>query len=182
MKVKELRDIPEQWVQYCDTSYWISDQGRIKHIFKNGNERIIHGTKRTNSRGNKQIVAKVGTKFNYPIKDFIWEAFKGKKPKGKAICHKNGLYRDNSIYNLELVDVEQLGYKFGAKTTRTRMIVNLDTGEIFKGSREAGKKLYCSYQTILDCCNGKRNKSVVNVAWWNGEKGYRGDYIYEDEN
>jgi len=174
--------IPEQWKRYKDTDYYVSDQGRIIHKLKNGKEREIFGTRWRDykCKGSPQMVARVGSRHQKLIKNIVWETFKGEKPKGLLLVHKNGLYRDNSLYNLELMTPQECGRKYGGMTPRARKIINLDTGAIYRGIRGAGKGCFCSYQTITDICNGKVKRPCVNVFWWDGEKAYRGEYKYEE--
>ena len=35
--VRKIR-APEIWKQYLDTDYWVSDQGRVKRVYRSGKE------------------------------------------------------------------------------------------------------------------------------------------------
>ena len=55
-----------------------------------------------------------------------------------------------------------------ASANKMRNIGYYENGKLVKvysSSREVSKELYCSYQTILDKCNGIYKNSVVDVRW-----------------
>ena len=119
MQRKNVRNIPapEQWKRLRDTNYFVSDQGRVKHVYKNGHEYLVEGTLKISKRGNKQIVFKLNGR-QIAIKNVVWEVFRGKPPAGYRICHKNMRYRNNSLYNLQLCTVQECGSKYGGKNRR----------------------------------------------------------------
>ena len=165
---------PEIWKRYLDTDYYVSDQGRAKRIYANGREYEVGWW--NGKKVNPQMCMKINGKDIF-MKTIIWKTFKGEIPKGYLIAHKNGLKRDNSIYNLYLTKPKDLGIITGHKS-KSQKVINRSTGRIYRSAREAGKKLYCSYQTIMDICNGKTKKPLVDVYWWDdeNERAFRGKY------
>ena len=157
--LKRLK-VPETWRRYRDTDLYVSDQGRVKHVYRNGSETEVGWFSNRKNR-NPQMCVKVGRKDVY-IKTLVWETFRGDLPEGKSIIHKNGMKRDNSIYNLEAVSCSECGRRTGSRS-RSQKVADLDRKVIYKSARDAGRKLFCSYQMILDICNGKTKKPQLNL-------------------
>ena len=170
---------PEIWKQYLDTGYWASDQGRVKRVCKNGKEYEVGWW--SNRPNNPQMCIKIHGSEIY-LKTIVWKTFKGEIPKGYLIAHRNGLKRDNSIYNLYLTKPKDLGIITGHRS-RSQKVIDKSTGKIYRSAREAGRKLYCSYQTIMDICNGRTKKPMVDAYWWDEENqnAYRGKWRTYDE-
>lgn len=83
-------------------------------------------------------------------------------PEDVSLMHVNGLEEDWSIWNLKPVTKQQLG-KLRNRSIYARTVIKRDpkTMEIltyYRSAREAGRKNFCSYQTILDACNRKNKK------------------------
>lgn len=169
---------PEIWKRYKETDLFVSDQGRVKRVYRNGVETEVgwYDGRKTNP----QMTVKVGKKDVY-IKTIVYETFKGKPPEGYSIVHKNGLKRDNSIYNLEAISKQEHGRRTGP-TSHSQKVADLDRGVVYRSAREAGRKLFCSYQMVNDICNGKTKKPEFNLFWWNEEeeKAYRGKWIKQE--
>ena len=163
---------PERWRQYKDTDFYVSDQGRVKRIIK-GKEYELgffakHESKQTNT-------VKINNK-NIPIKNLVYELFKGEIPKGYYVVHKTGKH-DDSIYNLEAITVQEHGHRIG-KFGNSRKVADLDKRIIYRSASEAGRRLHCSRQVVCGICEGKRKKPMFNLAWYDAvnEKVYRGKY------
>lgn len=176
-KVKKIK-APEIWRQYLDTNYWASDQGRIKKVYKNGNEYEVMGYwhRRRTSRPRRMV--KIYGKEIF-FKTVIWVSFKGKVPDGYAVAHRNGLQNDNSLYNLYLTTPKELGEKTG-HISKSQKVINLDTGKIYRSAKAAGDDLSYHKQSIADICNNKRKRQPIpNLYWWNDEDeiAYRGKYV-----
>lgn len=171
--LKKIRE-PEIWKQYKNTNLYLSDQGRAKRVFKNGAEYEVGHMYKYSASG--QICLKMGKK-EVPIKNLVYELFKGKKPEGLYIVHKNGLKRDNSIYNLELRTKSEHGKITGAYSNAQK-VINKSTGIVYRSAREAGRKLYCSRQTVCEICNGERKKPIYDLYWLDedNEMIFRGKY------
>ena len=82
-----------------------------------------------------------------------------------------GLKTDDRLMNLTLLSKQEAGSMFASRSRR-RGIYKVDPENrnilaFYKSSREAAAKEYCSYQTILDSCNGKtrRNATGYSFVW-----------------
>ncbi|MCR0611208.1 hypothetical protein MKD05_08430 [[Clostridium] innocuum] len=82
-----------------------------------------------------------------------------------------GLKTDDRLMNLTLLSKQEAGSMFASRSRR-RGIYKVDPENrnilaFYKSSREAATKEYCSYQTILDSCNGKtrRNATGYSFVW-----------------
>lgn len=155
---------PERWKQYKDTDYWVSDQGRVFRRWKSKDTEIT-GYRRTRKKSSngKQIYVKFYGK-EKTLKNIIWETFRGPIPEGMMVVHKNGAATMNDLYNLELITQKESGQRYGHMSKR-RKIINLNTGKIYRGTRDAAAKLYISRQTVSDYCNGKIEKPAYRLAW-----------------
>ena len=79
-------------------------------------------------------------------------------PEGKVAYHINGEVTDNHLYNIGFTDRSSLGKKTGHKS-KSMAVFKIDKNgneiEVYRSAREAGKKNFMSYQTVLDRCNHK---------------------------
>ena len=154
----------ERWMQYKDTSYYLSDEGRVKHVLESGKVRILDGYRKTNWKGHSTWMIKIAGE-DLILKNIMWETFKGSIPKGYIVVHKNGCITMNDIYNLELITPEEAGKRYGGKTRLTRRVINKDNGKVYTGTRQAGEALNISRQTVSDYCNNKIKKPMYNLKW-----------------
>lgn len=161
-KVDRIKE-PERWKHYVD-NVWVSDQGRAKRVFKNGNEYLTGFY----DRYHKQMIVQIGTR-NRNIKNMVYEAFVGKVPEGCYIVHKNGLKKDNSLYNLEMVSKSENG-KRTAHKARSHKVVDIKTRRVYKSARDAGRKLHCSNQMVYNIVNGVTKKPEFALYWWDEEE------------
>jgi len=152
--------LPEQWKRVNDTDLFVSEQGRIKHVYKNGNEREVTGYERKKDHvyvfkvnGKEKILARV-----------VWETFRGSIPKGYSIVHIDGNIHHNNIGNLKMMSSYEIGKVYGGQTKRTMYFRDNNTGNVYKGSRLTAKVLNCSCQTVLDAANGKFKNACINVT------------------
>lgn len=175
--IKPLIGVPEQWKRYKNTDYYISDQGRVKHRFKNGIEYEVGFFDTRHS--NKQMVCKIDG-IDTRISKLVYETWIGKIPKGVAVVHKNGLKKDNSVYNLKLMKFEELGKMCGSKA-RSQKVYSKENNKIYKSARAVERHLPISRQTVADICNGKTKKPCMDLYWYNEEEHeiYRGKYRKE---
>ena len=84
--------------------------------------------------------------------------FLGPVPEGCVPYHKNGMQTDNNINNIEYISKKDLGKKTGAAAKR-RPVAKIDSNgeivQVYSSAREAARKNFMSYQTVIDRCNGK---------------------------
>ena len=105
----------EFWKEYKD-GYFFSNFGRVKHVYKNGNERLLKPF--THHSG--VIVIKIHCK-PHTISRIIYELFEGPIPEGYSILHKNRIRSDNSIANLKLATKNEVGSYSGFRTNKKKL-------------------------------------------------------------
>lgn len=89
----------EEWKQYKDTQFYVSNMGRVKNILT---KNILKGNVREN--GYLRVGLRIDKKIiSYNIHNLVWLVWKGKQ-KG-VINHINGDKQDNRLDNLE--DISQ---------------------------------------------------------------------------
>lgn len=166
---------PEQWRRYKDTDFYVSDQGRVKRIIKDREFELGFYDP------TKQVTYVKIDKKNHIVKNLVYELFKGKIPDGYYVVHKNGMLRDDSIYNLEAVTVQKHGSRVG-KYGNAQKVADLDKRIIYRSASEAGRRLNISRQSICHICRGMTKNPVYNLAWYDAEneKVYRGEWRNAD--
>lgn len=102
-----------------------------------------------------------GHRKEFKVARVVWETFNGPIPKGMSIYHIDGMFTNNNLFNLGMMSKKDLGMKTGQKG-RAKIVMKVDTDgecvEIYKSAREAARKNFMSYQTVLDRCNHKVQK------------------------
>lgn len=150
----------EFWKEYKD-GYFFSNFGRVKHVYKNGNERLLKPF--THNTG--VTVIKIHCK-PHTVSRIIYELFEGPIPDGCSILHKNRIRSDNSIANLKMATKNEVGRYSGYRANRKKVIIYDATHDCYyKSTREASKKLHISKQTVSDYCNRKTKKPMFDLSW-----------------
>lgn len=109
-----------------------------------------------------------------PLLGLLARTFLGSPPPDHVPYHKDGIKSNNYIHNIAYISRRELGKRSGAKAKRMPVAKLNRFGniiEVYKSAREAARQNYCSYQTIIDRCNGKVKKPFGNI-----------DFAWEDEN
>ncbi len=149
------------WRQIEDTNYYIDVNGRIKKVYKNKNQKIL----RTYRKGSIQIIKINGKQRN--VARLVVESFYRKLKKDEVVVHVNGIILDNRLENLKIMKRKEAGKITGA-LAKQKTILLMENGEIkqiFKGTREAEKKLFISRQTVSDYCNDKVKHKMYDLIW-----------------
>ena len=157
------QDGPFWWrnVPGYDGKYQVSPDGEIRRVYGSGLVCELTPFKRKKRKSSVWLFVKLtrnGISKDIPLHKVIADTYLGKAPVGKVVRHKNGLFYDNRVENLEYIDREKLGKKTGGASLRMTVFKIDQAGnviEIYKSAREAGKANYMSYQTVLDRCHGK---------------------------
>lgn len=149
---KKIEESKEEWKQYLDTDFWVSNMGQVKNK-RTGN--ILKG----NIRENGYI--RYGLRYDGKIHSFnghnlVWLVWKGKQQ--GVINHINGDKLDNRLQNLE--DVSQSENLIKANIPSRTPICNSLTsnGEIIKIFSSQGQA--AKYYNI--------NAGSINKAVYNG--------------
>ena len=158
----------EVW-ELVDTTknLYISNMGRVKRIYANQRERMLKPYLR---KGVPPYLIKMNKK-EVKVAQLVWRAFHGIYDTRRYSLIHTGLKTDDRLMNLTLLSKQEAGSMFASRSRR-RGIYKVDPENrnilaFYKSSREAAAKEYCSYQTILDSCNGKtrRNATGYSFVW-----------------
>lgn len=170
MEIKKCDLVLEVWKQVRGTSnMFVSNMGRVKKVYK-FKERIFKPYYRKHK---PPYLVKVNGQ-EIKVAKLVYNTFVGEYDGSQyAVLHKV-MRNDDSLINLILVDKKTLGKLTGGRTKKAQGIYKCKKEEkliydFYKSSREAAKKNYCSYQTILDICNGKTKKNCTgyDFVWQN---------------
>jgi len=84
------------------------------------------------------------------------------------VIRRNGILVDSHVDNLELSTYHKRSVVTGG-TSRNKPVELLDDDGVvidsWSSARKAAKDLFVSYQTVMDICNRKTRKKLVNVRW-----------------
>lgn len=138
-----------------DGKYQINYFGEIRRALKNGKYKTLPGyIKKSNNRHVVKIDYKEKT-----VLSLMRDTFIGELPKGYVVYHKNGILTDEILSNIGIIKRSDLGKLTGTRNDQSFAIVKINSdGEIvdfYKSAREAGRKNFMAYQTILDRVNRK---------------------------
>lgn len=159
--------------------YEASFLGQIRRTYKTKPPRILSQYEKGGERqGSRKLFVKLtksgetGKEMN--VAQMVYMTHIGAIPNGFVVVHKNGSFADNCANNLILMSQIELGRKYGIRSKKKSVIKMSEDGEvveIYYSAREAARKNYMSYQTVIDRCNGVVKKSVAPDGF---------DYAWED--
>lgn len=152
----------EIWKRYKD-NYYFSNYGRVKRVGKT-KEWLINPYTKTCNTGHKKLLIKIKSK-EYTVSNIIYILFNGEILEGYSVHHKDNIYSNNDFMNLELLSAYELGKMTGGRSSRRKLIYDIDNECFYKGTREAASKLHISRQTVSDYCNNKVKKPMCNIRW-----------------
>lgn len=159
--------------------YEASFFGQIRRVYKKRSPKILSQYEKKGDRtGSRKLFIKL-TKDGEAGKDvnvaqMIYITHIGAIPDGFSVVHKNGSFMDNNVNNLKLLSRKELGSKYGVMSKKKSVVKISSDGEeieIYYSAREAARKNFMSYQTIIDHCNGKVKKRTAPDGF---------DYAWED--
>lgn len=146
----------EEWKQYLDSPYYVSNMGRVKNILT---KNIFKGNVREN--GYVRVGLRFGKKVvSYNIHNLVWLVWIG--PQKGVINHKNGDKQDNRLENLEDITQSEniLKAYYETNTKNTMRVGQYDKNgvliEIFKSQKQAEKKLNLSSGSISRAISNNR--------------------------
>ncbi len=165
--IHRWKDIPGY-----DGKYQADTEGNVRRVYRSGKTRKMTAYHKK-MNGSQRLVVKL-TKEDRPKEEILMQimarTFLGEPPEGCVAYHLNGCQGDNNIQNIAYIPRKELGRLTGAKARR-RPVAKLDGSgevvEVYSSAREAGRRSYCSYQTVIDRCNGKVSSPLggMDFAW-----------------
>lgn len=165
---KYIEDLPgEKWKQYLDTTFEISNLGRIKN---NKTNNILKG-KITGKGYVEWNLSISGKKKSYLAHRLVYQTFKGDIKDGYVINHKDGNKTNNNLDNLEEVlpseNILHSFYSIGHKNVKrvgkfSKEGILLDSYE--SCAEAARQNPGCYPNNISNACNGKL-KSHHGFIW-----------------
>ena len=170
--IETWKDIPEY-----SGKYQADREGNVRRLYSSGKSKLMTAYPKKSTR-NKRLVIKLtmdGKSKEVTLLEIMARTFLGPSPKGYVPYHKNGIQSDNYINNIAYISRKDLG-KITGKNSRRKPVAKINkNGEIiefYSSAREAARKNYMSYQTVIDRCNGKCKSAFA-------PDGYA--YAWEDE-
>ncbi|MBQ9766988.1 MAG: hypothetical protein IJW37_02665 [Lachnospiraceae bacterium] len=140
--------------------YQADREGNIRRVFPSGHTRAMTAYHKK-MHGSQRLVVKLtlnGKPKEETVLQVVARTFLGPCPEGFVPYHRNGCQRDNYVNNIAYISRVELGRMTGARSRRKPVAKKDGSGEIievYSSAREAARKNYMSYQTIMDRCNGK---------------------------
>lgn len=138
--------------------YQASVGGRVRRTYKTrGPKELCRFTR----KGKQTLWVKLsldGKSRDVKAAHLVWLTFRGPIPEGLAVRHKNGDLQDDHVNNLALIDRKTLGRMTGAKSRRRPVAKKTTWGQVvefYASAREAARRNFMSYQTVMDLCDGK---------------------------
>lgn len=162
--------VPEQWKQYKDTPYFVSDQGRVKRIYKNG--RISYLTPVVRGGGNKECNSvRVKIYENYrTLNKVVWETFRGEVPEGYIVANKGGYSKINDLYSLELITIRETN-RYSQRPT-SKKVIDLKTGWVYPSCRDLARRLKKPHSTVQSWCEHKFIHSPKRFEYYDENRKY----------
>lgn len=161
----------EVWVEIenCKKRYMISNHGRFKRLYKNVEPKLMLPFQRKQCGNLFVKVTFQGVYKDWDVSHLVAYHFIGIRREGHVVRRKNGIKTDNFAGNLEYISRKELGVLTGP-LSRSKPVVQFDaeTMEIideYRSVREAGRRTFTSYQSVLDNCNGKTKVTAGNYKF-----------------
>lgn len=140
--------------------YECSDEGQFRRIFKNGKVSILTPYRKWEDPS--MMVVKIKN-IERNARRVVWETFKGPIPPGYVIRTKNGMQTATAVYDLEMVPTKVA--QSDAAKRRAYKIKDLDTGKVYRGTREAADKLFMSRTNVYMICRGMIKKPCARLVY-----------------
>ena len=152
----------ESWkdIPGYDGKYQADTEGNIRRVYPSGKTRLLRPYHKHMSGSQRMIVklTRDGKSREEIVMQLIAKTFLGVPPPGHVAYHKNGCQYENHIQNISYISKRELGKLTRAKSRRqpvAKIDCNGEVVEVYSSAREAARKNYMSYQTIIDRCNRK---------------------------
>lgn len=173
----------ESWkdIPGYEGKYQADREGLICRRYHSGKRRIMTPYRKKRMHGSNRFVVKLtkdGKAREEIVLQLVARTFLGPAPEGCVPYHRNGCQSDNYVANIAYIHKKELGKITGAKSKRRPVAKISRTGEveeIYFSAREAARKNFMSYQTVIDRCNGRRKSTFApdgyKYIWDDGREG-----------
>lgn len=146
--------------------YYATQDGKIYVVYKNGKVKYLSGYLKM-SRNQNNWCVKISDR-DYVAKNLIASLFIKEYKPGDVVMLKNDKDpRKVSVDNLIVVD--KIAYaKMTGPMSRSKKVGLFEDDKMirtFRSAREAGRKMYCSSQTVCDCCNNAYKTKLYDFRW-----------------
>lgn len=146
--------------------YYATQDGKIYVVYKNGKVKYLSGYLKK-SRNQNNWCVKLSDK-DYVAKNLIASLFiKEYKPGDVVILKNDRNPRNVNVDNLIVID-KAIYAKMTGPMSRSKKVGLFENGKMirtFRSAREAGRKMYCSYQMVSDCCNNVYKTKEYDFRW-----------------
>lgn len=148
--------------------YYATKDGKVYVVYKNGKVKYLSGYLKMN-RNQSNWCVKIYDR-DYVAKNLIASLFIKEYKQGDVVMLKNDKDpRKVSVDNLIVIDKATYA-KMTGPMSRSKKVGLFENGKMirtFISAREAGRKMYCSYQMVSDCCNNVYKKKEYDFRWIN---------------
>lgn len=141
--------------------YSVSNFGRIKHTWKNGNEYLLKPY-----LYNNDVVVKIHDK-RHRFPRLIWEVFVGEIPDGHIVVHIDFCQMNNDLTNLKCMPPKENGHRTARFSKLNKPVVCESLGKIYFSARSCAKHLGISYNTVSRYCKNPdcKNNQTLKLRW-----------------
>lgn len=146
--------------------YYATNNGQFYVVYKNGEKRFLEGFMKRN-RNKKLWYVKLGNR-DYCCKNLIANLFIKEYKNGDTVILKDEKNpRNVSVNNIIIID-KAIYARITGPMSRSKKVGLYENGKkirTFRSAREAGRKCFCSYQTVVDSCNNKYRNKMFDFRW-----------------
>lgn len=163
-----------------DGHYQVSDEGKFRHIWKNGNVTFVKPYLMTKNGGQKIINLYVtvrcadGKRKTKSVTYFVTHAFLPPAPPGYIYVHANHQQYDNRVENFILISRAELGIRSAGRHGRCVEKIDRDGNvvELYRSILDAAKANYIDDSAVLARCQGRIRDPFKLIGY---------SFRYEDE-
>lgn len=146
--------------------YYAMNSGSFYVIYKSGKKKVLEGYMKRR-RGDDIWYVKLGNR-DYCCKNLVAQLFIREYKSGDTVMLKDDRNPKNvSVENLIVIDKAKYARMTGPMSRSKKVALYEDGKRIrtFRSAREAGRKCFCSYQTVLDACNNRYKTKLFDFRW-----------------
>lgn len=160
--------------------YEITNHGDVIRCYKCGKEKIMQ---KFYGNGSKRAgCVKLGTdRRSYSVARMVWQAFRGKIPKGMVVAHKASDKYDDALDNLYLTTMQESGRTYGMANglcygREIRTVAKIDREgnilEVYKTMTLAAKANFTNRSSVADRCYKRMKNNWMDDGT---------TFVFEDE-